>query len=154
MFLTSVKIHSCCGSKLVPFPFRWHSSIFTWFGLGVAWRHSCFPMLWRTSFWDEYSKYWKVQSSNQRPDCPLNDQKFFFSCVCHCTWFPPMLWHIYMITGLPPWLFSPTSRQVPDPEFLIWCKHIQQIILTSKVRNCATYRRVENMTYCSKLFWG
>lgn len=37
-----------------------------------------------------------------------------------CTWLPPMLWHWYMITGLPPWLFSPTSRQVLDPEFRIW----------------------------------
>lgn len=40
-----------------------------------------------------------------------------------CTWLPPMLWHTYMITGFPPWLFSPTSRQVLDPRFFNWRTH-------------------------------
>lgn len=37
------------------------------------------------------------------------------------TWLPPIPWQGYMISGFPPWLFSPTSRQLLVPSFLI-CK--------------------------------
>lgn len=33
------------------------------------------------------------------------------------TWFSPILWHMYMTTGFPPLFFSPTSRQLFEPEF-------------------------------------
>lgn len=36
------------------------------------------------------------------------------------TWLPPIPWQGYMMSGFPPWLFSPTSRQLLVPLFLIW----------------------------------
>lgn len=36
----------------------------------------------------------------------------------HNTWLPPMLWHVYIITGFPPLLLSPTSRHCCAPLFL------------------------------------
>lgn len=35
------------------------------------------------------------------------------------TWLPPSPWQGYMMRGFPPWLFSPTSRQLLVPSFLI-----------------------------------
>lgn len=35
------------------------------------------------------------------------------------TWLPPSPWQGYMMRGFPPWLFSPTSRQLLVPSFFI-----------------------------------
>lgn len=64
--ITSVKIHSCCGASPVSMPLRWHTSIFTASGCGGAWRHNSFPMLWRSSLWEEYSKYCERQKRTVR----------------------------------------------------------------------------------------
>lgn len=32
---------------------------------------------------------------------------------------PPIPWQGYMMSGFPPWLFSPTSRQLLVPSFFI-----------------------------------
>lgn len=58
-----------------------------------------------------------LKKNNQTIDWIISNS-FLMSCFLRpCTWLPPMLWHTYMIIGFPPWLFSPTSRQVLDPRF-------------------------------------
>ncbi len=142
----------------MPFPFRWQSSIFTGSDCGVAWRQSCFPILWRSSLWVEYSKYWKRIPSNQWPSCfrehlDLTILNFTRVSLSQHTWLPPMLWHWYMITGLPPWLFSPTSRQFWDLEFLIWCKYGQKNNSEIQPHFCNMYRVFYCSTYGQKETW-
>lgn len=145
MFLTSVKIHCCWGATSVPFPFSWHSSILTCSGWSKAWRQSCFPMLWRSSLWDEYSKYCNKRFSSHNSELQLT---FFISqTLVYCTWLPPMLWHMYIITGLPPWLFSPTSKQVSDPKFLIWWKQRPGKTVNKLPFLCTTNRLIGAQTW-------
>lgn len=121
-----MKIHSCWGATLVPRPFSSHTSIFTGSGYEVACRHSCLPKLCLSSLCAVYSKYWK-QPTNQTlrlfRELTYNP-RFFNSFINNLntghTWFPPMLWHTYIITAFPPLFFSPTSRHVWDPKFLIY----------------------------------
>lgn len=46
-----------------------------------------------------------------------------------------MLWQWYMMTGLPPLLFSPTSRHILEPRFLIWNKRGHK-----KIKYCHDYK--------------
>lgn len=48
------------------------------------------------------------------------------------TWLPPIPWHGYMMSGFPPWLFSPTSRQLLVPSFLICREKKITIIQTGR----------------------
>lgn len=111
------------------------------------------------SFWKELQA---VQMCCTDKDYYILSSNLNFIRVSHCTWLPPMLWQVYMIIGLSPWLFSPTSRQLCDPEFLICYKHKHEITVRH-IRGyvtCVIYHIVDlhikkngNVTYTSKQCW-